>query len=204
MTRKKPRMLFRGLRAMIWHDCDPNRQFLELYLQRLGLRVSCSSAGGKLGEGSEFNLLFFDSDQDLPIGELNHDVPMIALVGSEAPSRLQWILGHNAASLIFKPVRSAGIYGSIVFAMNQHEERLSIAAQQERLNSKIRYRKLVIFAVLKLMREQGCDEEQAFSGLRRQAMERRITIEMLCADVLAQNLPAGRLQNPWPLAHERP
>lgn len=195
MTRKNPRMLFRGLHAMIWHDGDSNRQFLELYLQRLGIRVSSCGVTGKLERCQEFDLLFFDSDHDLPIGDIKHDGPLIALVGSEAPSRLQWILGHNVASLIFKPVRSAGIYGSIVFAMNQHEERLSIAAQQKRFNSKSRYRKLVTFAVLKLMREQGCDEEKAFSGLRRQAMERRITIEMVCADILAKDFPSNRLHD---------
>ena len=195
MKQKKPRMLFRGLHALIWHDSDSNRQFLELYLRRLGIRVSSCGVAGKLERCHEFDLLFFDSDHDLPIDDLKHDGPSIALVGSEAPSRLQWILDHKVASLIFKPVRSAGIYGSIVFAMNQHEERLSIAAQQDRFSSKIRYRKLVIFAVLKLMREQGCNEEEAFSGLRRQAMERRITIEMLCADMLAKNLPSNRLHD---------
>ena len=126
-----------------------------------------------------------DSDQNLPLENLNIDLPLIALVGSEAPSRLQSILAKKAASTIFKPIRSAGIYGSIVFAMNQFDERRAVQAQQKRLSDTIRYRKVVIFAMLKLMRSQSCTENHAFSILRKQAMERGITIEALCAEIAA-------------------
>ena len=45
-----------------------------------------------------------DSDHNLPLENLNIDIPLIALVGSEAPSRLQSILANKAASMIFKPI----------------------------------------------------------------------------------------------------
>jgi len=35
------------------------------------------------------------------------------------------------------------------------------------------------------MRKQDCTEDVAFSILRKQAMERRITIEALCAEMAA-------------------
>jgi AmiR/NasT family two-component response regulator len=185
MPKKEPRLLFRGLHAAIWHDEDSNRKLLEHYLGRLGIQVTAYSSAGPLDRNICFDLLFFDSDHNLPVETLGADLPLIALVGSEAPSRLQSILANNAASMIFKPIRSAGIYGSIVFAMNRYEERREIQAQHERLNSKIRYRKVVIVAVLKLMRAQNCTEDDAFSMLRKQAMERRITIEAVCADMVA-------------------
>jgi AmiR/NasT family two-component response regulator len=185
MPKKGPLLLFRGLHAAIWHDEDSNRELLEHYLGRLGIRVTTHTTLKPLPQDVCFDLLFFDSDHNLPIEDLNIDLPMIALVGSEAPSRLQSILANNSASMIFKPIRSAGVYGSIVFAVNRFEEQRAMQAQQERLNSKIKYRKVVIFAMLKLMRKQDCTEDVAFSILRKQAMERRITIEALCAEMAA-------------------
>ena len=185
MPKKGPLLLFRGLRAAIWHDKDYNRELLEHYLLRLGMQVTAHASTEPLTQNIRFDLLFFDSDHNLPLENLNIDLPLIALVGSEAPSRLQSILANKAASMIFKPIRSAGIYGSIVFAMNQFDERRAVQAQQERLSNKIRYRKVVIFAMLKLMRSQSCTENHAFSILRKQAMERGITIEALCAEIAA-------------------
>ncbi len=183
MSKKGPRLLFRGLQAAIWHDKDANRELLEHYLGRLGIRATAHATTEPLAQNVSFDLLFFDSDYILPVEHLNKDFSLIALVGSEAPSRLQSILANDADSMIFKPIRSAGIYGSIVFALNRFDERRAMKAQQERLNYKIRYRKVVIFAVLKLMRKKRCTEEDAFSMLRKQAMERRITIEALCAEI---------------------
>ncbi len=183
MPKKGPRLLFRGLHAAIWHDKDSNRELLEHYLGRLGIQVTAHASTESLKQNICFDLLFFDSDHNLPVEHLNGDFPLIAIVGSEAPSRLQSILANNATSMIFKPIRSAGIYGSIVFAVNRFDERRAMQAQHERLNNKIRYRKVVIFAVLKVMRKQRCTEDDAFSILRKQAMERRITIEALCAEI---------------------
>lgn len=193
MPKKGPRLLFRDLHAAIWHDEDCNRKLLEHYLGRLGIQVTAHASTEPLTQNVYFDLLFFDSDHNLPVVHLNMDLPLIALVGSEAPSRLQSILVNNVDSMIFKPIRSAGIYGSIVFAMNKFEERRAMQAQQERLNSKIRYRKVVIFAVLKLMRNQNCTEDDAFAFIRKKAMERRITIEALCAEMAAFSNSSNRL-----------
>lgn len=104
MPKKGPLLLFRGLRAAIWHDKDYNRELLEHYLLRLGMQVTAHASTEPLTQNIRFDLLFFDSDHNLPLENLNIDLPLIALVGSEAPSRLQSILANKAASMIFKPI----------------------------------------------------------------------------------------------------
>lgn len=185
MAKESPRLLFRGLHAAIWHDEDSNRKVLEHYLDLLGIQITAHASTEPLRQNVCFDLLFFDSDHNLPVEHLIADLPLIALVGSETPSRLKSILANNAASMIFKPIRSAGIYGSIVFAMNRFNERRAMQLQQEQLDSKIKYRKIVTFAVIKVMRTQSCTEDDAFSIIRKQAMERRITIEARCVDMMA-------------------
>lgn len=183
--RIKPRLLFRGLHAVIWHDPDPNRRLLEQYLLRLGLVVECCAAQDRLEAGRRCDLVFFDSEQDLPLSDVAGRCALIALVGSEVPSRLEWALANNAHAMICKPIRSAGIYGAIVFGMNRHEERLAMAAENDRLSRKLKGRRAVVLAMLRLMRHDQMSEEEAFAFLRRKAMERRTTMEALCAELLS-------------------
>ena len=185
LPRVAPRLLFRGLRAVIWHDSDPNRRLLEHYLLRLGLVVTTCPTSGRIDPEDPGDIVLFDSEQDLPLAGLAEACPLIALVGSEVPSRLEWALANNAHSMICKPIRSAGIYGSIVFAVNRFEERLALQAENHRLARKLQGRRAVVMAMLRLMRHDQMTEEEAFAFLRRTAMARRTTMETLCADMLS-------------------
>ncbi|MGY6633004.1 MAG: ANTAR domain-containing response regulator [Alkalilacustris sp.] len=185
LPRVKPRLLFRGLHAVIWHAPDPNRRLLEQYLVRLGLVVDHCDPADRLGPDRRCDILLFDSEQDLPLAGLAEFFPLVALVGSEVPSRLEWALANNAHSMICKPIRSAGIYGALVFAMNRFEERLAMAAANERLARKLQGRRAVVMAMLRLIRHNQMSEEEAFTFLRRKAMERRTTMEALCADMFS-------------------
>ena len=46
------------------------------------------------------------------------DVPIIALIGTETPSRLKWLLDLQPASFLIKPLRSAGLYTALVVAFD--------------------------------------------------------------------------------------
>ena len=185
LPRVKPRLLFRGLHAVIWHGPDPNRRLLEQYLVRLGLVVDSCDPADRIGPDRRCDILLFDSEQDLPLAGLAEQYPLIAVVGSEVPSRLEWALANSAHSMICKPIRSAGIYGALVFAVNRFEERLAMAAANDRLARKLQGRRAVVMAMLRLIRHNQMSEEEAFAFLRRKAMERRTTMEALCADMLS-------------------
>ncbi len=75
------------------------------------------------------DFLFFDAD-------LGHDaqfpwepgaspMPMIALIGSEAPGRIEWALGIGAHAQILKPVGDGGVYSALLIA----QRRLRCAAR---------------------------------------------------------------------------
>lgn len=177
MTAKPARLLFRGLHALIWHPDDPNRQALERYLLRLGLTIETRAWDRPLTAQENHDLLFFDGDSDLPLAEGTHLVPRVALIGSEAPTRLEGLLNQEPASFLVKPIRPAGIYAAIAFAFRSFERRTTLERDLDRLKNKVRHRRLIVFAVLRLMRDFSLSEEEAFSYLRRTAMQDRTTIE---------------------------
>ena len=113
------------------------------------------------------------------------DAPIVALIGTETPSRLKWLLDLQPASFLIKPLRSAGLYTALVVAFDTAQRRLEEAAHIERLEDRIRSRRVVFAAVLHVMRSHALSEEDAFELIRQTAMRYRITIEQLCADIIA-------------------
>jgi AmiR/NasT family two-component response regulator len=115
---------------------------------------------------------------------LKSDAPVIALIGTETPSRLKWLLDLQPASFLIKPLRSAGLYTALVVAFDCAQRRSEEAAHIERLETRIRSRRLVVAAVLQLMRGHGLSEEDAFALLRQTAMRHRTTIEQLSVEMI--------------------
>ena len=117
--------------------------------------------------------------------------PIIALVGTETPSRLKWLLDLRPASFLIKPLRSAGLYTALVVAFDSAQRRMEEAAHIERLEERIRSRRVVFAAVLQMMRAHGLSEAEAFTLIRQTAMRHRTTIEQLSAEIMA----AGGMPN---------
>jgi AmiR/NasT family two-component response regulator len=111
--------------------------------------------------------------------------PIIALIGTETPSRLKWLLDLRPASFLVKPLRSAGLYTALVVAFETAQRRIDEAAHIERLEDRIRSRRIVFAAVLQIMRGHGMSETEAFALIRQTAMRHRTTIEQLSAEIVA-------------------
>jgi AmiR/NasT family two-component response regulator len=116
---------------------------------------------------------------------LKANVPVIALIGTETPSRLKWLLDLRPASFLVKPLRSAGLYTALVVAFDCAQRRNDEAAHVERLEDRVRSRRVVFAAVLHLMRGHALSEEDAFTLIRQTAMRHRTTIEQLSAEIVA-------------------
>ncbi|MEP7084415.1 MAG: ANTAR domain-containing protein [Betaproteobacteria bacterium] len=117
--------------------------------------------------------------------------PIIALIGTETPSRLKWLLELQPASFLVKPLRSAGLYTALVVAFDSAQRRIDEAAHVERLEERIRSRRVVFAAVLQIMRGHGLSEVEAFALVRQTAMRHRTTIEQLSAEIIS----AGGMPN---------
>jgi AmiR/NasT family two-component response regulator len=196
MTRPSP-FSVRGRRALIVMRDEREISIVRRQLSRLGMTISeHDPAEPPPNQASDVILLDADS---IPI-KSDHatlwkgSVPIIALIGTETPSRLKWLLDLRPASFLIKPLRSAGLYTALVVAFDSAQRRVDEAAHIEKLEDRIRSRRIVFAAVLQIMRGHDMSEADAFSLIRQTAMRHRTTIEVLSAEIIA----AGGMPNRTP------
>ncbi|MFT4115321.1 MAG: ANTAR domain-containing protein [Bradyrhizobium sp.] len=130
-------------------------------------------------------------DEFLPLASAANCVfpgrcPVIALLGTETPSRLKLVFELDPASFLVKPLRSAGIYAALVMAFERSERTGELKQQIVKLEQRLRSRRIVLAAVLQVMHSQALAEPAAFALIRKAAMEQRKTIEELSAEITAK------------------
>ena len=99
MTRRLRILDLAGARAAILHRPHATVTALERQLRAIGLSVE-SGWPDLPAAGREVDFLFFDVDMgfdaQFPWAPGQSPMPMIALIGSEAPGRIEWSLSHAA------------------------------------------------------------------------------------------------------------
>ena len=187
---------FRGLRALLIMAPDSGRDTLERTLGKLGLEVIIAEKPpGPTSCTAECDVVFFDADDGAEPGmdaPVMPDLPLIAVIGSEAPSRLARVTRHRAASHILKPIRSSGIFTALLLAMNEHAARMRHQQEMMALRRRLSGRRVVMKAVLQLITICGLSEEDAYEWLRREAMERRIPMEDMARHALGDGPDLGQ------------
>jgi AmiR/NasT family two-component response regulator len=179
----------RGRRALMVMRDERDISMLRRQLDRLGMTVTEHDPAEAAHPENPVDVIVLDADS-IPIKSEQAttwkvNAPIIALIGTETPSRLKWLLDLQPASFLVKPLRSAGLYTALVVAFDAAQRRLEEAAHIERLEDRIRSRRLVFAAVLHVMRSHSLSEADAFNLIRQTAMRYRTTIEQLCADIIA-------------------
>jgi AmiR/NasT family two-component response regulator len=169
---------------MVIHAEDRNRTILTETLTRLGLKIHVSdpSDAAAIRDGlNEAEIVVFDTDMiegvALASASERITVPIIAIVGLEAPGRLQRAFELEPSAILYKPLRSTGIYSALFFATNEHRRRHEVTQKMQLLEGRHRSRRFVTRAIVDLMRDRGIDDEEAFQLLRKESMRRRLTIE---------------------------
>ncbi len=147
---------------------------------------------------AERDVLLVDGDLSaglaLPLSPLAQlpPVPVIGLVGIEAPSRLRSLMTLGATAFLRKPVHHGSIYTALFLCVNEYRCRLLLERQLQELHHRRARRRFVIKAVLGVMRRTDVDEDAAYDALRRESMRARQSIEDYCeAHVLLANGPAA-------------
>jgi AmiR/NasT family two-component response regulator len=197
MTRLSP-FSVRGRRALMVMRDEPEISIVRRQLSRLGMTISEHDPAEPPPPNQAVDVILMDADS-IPI-KSDHatlwkgSVPIIALIGTETPSRLKWLLDLRAASFLVKPLRSAGLYTALVVAFDSAQRKVDEAAHIEKLEDRIRSRRIVFAAVLQIMRGHDMSEADAFSLIRQTAMRHRTTIEILSAEIIA----AGGMPNRTP------
>jgi AmiR/NasT family two-component response regulator len=134
------------------------------------------------------DFVFFDVDlgfdEQFPWRAGAAPMPLIALIGSEAPGRIEWALAQKADAQLLKPVGNAGVYSALLIARQAFEARRRLADEIAALQSRVAERQTIVRAVVALS-SQGVDEGRAYAQLRSLAMGWQISIEEAARRVVA-------------------
>ena len=181
---------FHGQRAVLLHRPAETTDRLVRQLGLLGFQVEVRWK--PLTASMDYDVVLVDADEGwnglLPWSSASKPVPLVALLGSEAPGRIAWALDQGADALIVKPVAASAVYPALVMAARRHAEARATAETMAVLQERVRLRPLVLAALAQLQAAHGWDEDMAFRHLRGEAMRQRIALEQCAAAVLAPNL----------------
>jgi AmiR/NasT family two-component response regulator len=167
-------------------------------LMKLGLAVhQCNADANNIlallpGLQATQDVLLIDGDlnclQDLLAnpGFAPPAVPVIGIVGVEAPSRLRALMQVGAAAFLPKPVHGSAVFSSLYLAVNEFEQKAALQRSIDALEERRRARRHVIRAVTLTMRADGIDDEAAFAQLRRESMRARMSLEDYCESFVRQ------------------
>lgn len=178
-----------GRRALVLHRPDEAIARLDRQLRLIGLDVEQRWA--PMGPGETPDVVLVDADQGWS-GLLPWEpgaraaMPVVALLGSEAPGRIAWAIDQGAGAIIAKPVTAAAVYPALVLALHAFDERRAADRKIEALAERLRLRAVVTKAVEAIALAQQVDEEAAYRLLRDFAMRRRMTLEQAAAAVLTR------------------
>jgi AmiR/NasT family two-component response regulator len=188
---------FKGGRALVVTKHAGSEATLETTLAKLGVATEyCEIVGGRAqidinSLQPERDILFVDGDLEGAVAiEVNPtsrlpQVPVIGLVGVEAPSRLKALVNLGATSFLRKPVHGGAVYASLFMGINQFLLRSEMHERLQDLEARRRGRRAVIRAVIWLMREHRLDEDAAYSQLRRESMRARQNLELYSEEFLS-------------------
>ncbi len=159
-----PRLVqnFSGSRAIVCAGECSSIEPLVRTLANLGLSVERRGLTERpiADEAPSLNpdrdILFLDGDTDVsatwpgPLLGLLPPVPVIALVGHEAPSRLKALMQCGATAFLRKPVHGAGVYSALFVGVNEHRHRRDLEARLSEHESRRRGRRALIKAIVQL------------------------------------------------------
>lgn len=176
-----------GTAAMILHRPHGTVQAVIRQLSAIGLRAAeCWPELGAEALGADF--IFFDADlchdEQFPWAPGAAPMPMVALIGSETPGRIEWALSQGADAQLLKPVGASGVYSALLIARAGFEARRSLATEIADLRARLAERQTVVRAVMHLA-ARGRSEAQAYAQLRELAMAWRETIEQAAQRIVA-------------------
>lgn len=176
--------------AILLHRQDSNTDILIRHLHLIGLHVIISWEPLSLADLPDIVLV--DADQgwaDLLPWKRSEDVlcPVVALLGTEAPSRIAWALECGAGAILPKPVNTSAVYPALVMAHARYEERVAMRDRLAHMEERLRLRVVVHAAIKLLMQKRGFNEDEAYAALRNAAMNQRQTVEAVAAAISAGN-----------------
>ncbi len=176
-----------GAKAFVLHRQHANLTAIMRQLSAIGLSVTdCWPELPPAALSADF--VFFDVDlgfdEQFPWKPGEAPMPLVALIGSEAPGRIEWALfSHKADAHLMKPVGNAGVYSSLLIARQSFEARRRLAAEIASLQARVAERQTIVRAVAALAK--GTEHERGYAQLRSLAMGWQISVEEAARRIVA-------------------
>jgi AmiR/NasT family two-component response regulator len=176
-----------GANAFILHRPHTTVNALARQLVAIGLEVrECWPELPPDALAADF--VFFDVDlgfdEQFPWKPGEAPMPLVALIGSEAPGRIEWALSHKADAQLLKPVGTAGVYSALLIARQSFVARRRLADEIAALERRVAERHTIVRAVAALT-TQGIDDGRAYALLRSLAMSWQVSVEQAARRIVA-------------------
>jgi response regulator NasT len=176
-----------GAKAFILHRPHATVGALSRQLVAIGLEViECWPELPPDVLAADF--VFFDVDlgfdEQFPWKPGKAPMPLVALIGSEAPGRIEWALSHKADAQLLKPVGTAGVYSALLIARQSFVARRRQADEIAALEMRVAERQTIVRAVAALS-AQGFDDGRAYAQLRSFAMSWQVSVEQAARRIVA-------------------
>lgn len=176
-------------RALILHRPHPTVQALTRQLTAIGLTVD--QVWPQCGpDVLAADFVFFDADlghdEQFPWAAGASPMPLIALIGSEAPGRVEWALRAGAHAQLLKPVGDNGAYSALLIARDAFDAQAALSAEIADLRRRLDERRSVVRAVA-LLAARGRSEAEAYGQLRQMAMAWRVSFEDAALRIVAHS-----------------
>ncbi len=178
-----------GAKAFILHRPHATVNALSRQLAAIGLDVhECWPELRPDALAADF--VFFDVDlgfdEQFPWKPGEAPMPLVALIGSEAPGRIEWALSQKADAQLLKPVGTAGVYSALLIARQSFVARRRLADQIAALETRLAERQTIVRAVAALA-AQGVDDSRAYAQLRSLAMSWQVSVEQAARRIVAMS-----------------
>ncbi len=193
----EPRIIqnFIGYHAIVATEQPGTVEQLHDMLTKLGISFGMAEIGdGKLQiDPGEKDVLFIDSDLNVAVEtgalEPSRCLPVIGMIGVEAPSRLRSLMHLGTTATLRKPVHRASVYSALFVGINEFRRRRYLADRVDEHERRRLKRKSLVQAVLLVMGRTGRDYAAAYDHLRRESMRSRQSLEDFCETFIQTNGP---------------
>lgn len=197
---------FRGHRALIVCAAEKDRAVLTQFLLELGVTPFVHENHDEVGADRPFDLVFFDDELGRQFGSITRLIdsvqgPAIALIGSDAPSSVNWFIERRVCGYLTKPLRKAGILASLIIAYQKFNESYETEQKLNRLEQQVRARQVVCTAVINLIEDMGLSVNDAFALLRSASMNRRLSLEDFAAMIVSGEIAIAALSEDADIIH---
>lgn len=181
-----------GASAFVLHRPHPTVQAITRQLSAIGLQAT--GCWPELPAGAlAADFVFFDADlgfdEQFPWKPGEAPMPLVALIGSEAPGRVEWALSHKADAQLLKPVGNAGVYSALLIARQGFETRKLQAGEIATLRSRVAERQTIVRAVAAL--SKGDEDGRAYARLQSLAMGWQVSLEEAARRIVAMKNEDG-------------